>query len=145
MTAMTRHTKPSPRKPRILHGRAGGFTLVEVVIALTIFGVIMVSMGAFGIKFVRAVWGAGLQSTASDLAIQRIETVKSGSLYGNLETQFVGTESSIAGYPGFTRVTHITHIGGNPTDSVDYKVVSVTVSTQRLATPVKKTTIIANF
>ena len=116
-----------------------------MLIALTIFGVVMVNMGVFAVKFTRAVGDAGVKSTASDLAVDRLESVKAAGRYDLLETTFNGTETAIPNFPRFTRTTLIKHIGGQPTDSVDYKIVTVSVLGPKLTTPVTKSTIIGSF
>lgn len=122
-----------------------GMTLVEVLVALTILSVVMLGLGTFTTNFARTVSEAGIKSTASDLVADRLEVVKSGSRYDLLESQFQGTESTIAGHPGFTRRTRILHVGGSPMDSVDYKVVTVEVQAPRLSKPVRKSTVISSF
>jgi prepilin-type N-terminal cleavage/methylation domain-containing protein len=120
-------------------------TLVEVLVALTILSVVMLGLGTFTTNFARTVSEAGIRSTASDLVADRLEVVKSGSRYDLLESQFQGTESTIAGHPGFARRTTILHVGGSPMDSVDYKVVTVEVQAPRLSKPVRKSTVISSF
>jgi hypothetical protein len=39
----------------------------------------------------------------------------------------------------------VLHVGGNPADSVDYKVVTVEVTAPRLSKPVRKSTVISSF
>ena len=51
----------------------------------------------------------------------------------------------MTGYPGFVRQTLVQHVGGAPTDSVDYRVVTVEVRSARLPSPMRKTTLIAAF
>ena len=122
-----------------------GLSLIEVMIALSILGGVLLGMGHFSVLFARTVTEAGTRSTASDLVADRIESVKANGRYDNLETVFNGTESAVSGFSKFSRTTLIRRIGGAPSDSVDYKVVTVTVRGPRLTTPVKKSTIISNF
>jgi prepilin-type N-terminal cleavage/methylation domain-containing protein len=125
--------------------RRRGMTLIEVLIAMTILSVIIIGLGGFSTNFARTVSQTGMKSTASDLVADRIETVKAGGRYDLLETQFQGTESAVTGHPGFTRKTMILRVGGAPTDSVDYKVVTVEVTAARLPKPVRKSTVISSF
>jgi hypothetical protein len=80
-----------------------------------------------------------------ELATDRIEAVKSATKYATIEALYTGTESSIAGFPGFTRQTLIQWIGGGASDLVDYKVVTVIVTGPALKSPIRKTSIIAEF
>jgi type II secretory pathway pseudopilin PulG len=120
-------------------------TLIEVMIAITILAAVMLSLGSFTTAFSRTVTQSNVRSTASDLAVSRMETVKSSGRYDQIETLFQGTESTLQGYPGYSRETQILHIGGSPSDSVDYKVITVVVSAPRLSTPVRKSTVISSF
>ena len=122
-----------------------GMTLIEVMVALTILGVIMIGLGRFTTDFARTVSEAGNRSTASDLVAERLETVKSGGRYDLIESQFQGSETSVVGFKGFARRTMIQHIGGAASDSVDYKVVTVEVTGPRLSKPVRKSTVISSF
>jgi len=122
-----------------------GISLIEVLIALSILGGVLLGMGHFSVLFARTITEAGTRSTASDLVADRIEAVKTNGRYDNLETTFNGTENAVAGFPRFTRRTLIQRIGGAASDSVDYKVVTVTVTAPRLSSPVKKSTVISNF
>lgn len=130
---------------RIRRAARRGMTLVEVMVALTILGIVMLGMGRFTTNFARTVSDAGIRSTASDLVADRLETVKSTGRYDLIESLYQGTESTLPGHPGYTRQTLVAHIGGAPTDSVDYKVVTVSVSAPRMTTPVKKSTVISSF
>src|SRR6185312_5982469 len=87
--------------------------------------------------------GTGYEmSMAGDLAVARVEQIKAYPVYASLEAKFVATESGIAGYPGFTRRTYITHTS---TSRTDYKTVTVVVTAVQLSSPMKKTSIIAAF
>jgi prepilin-type N-terminal cleavage/methylation domain-containing protein len=120
-------------------------TLVEVLVALAILGIVILGMGRYAVGFARTVSEANIRSIASDLVADRIETVKSYGRYATLETTYAGTETSIPGYRGYARTTRILRVGGTPRDSVDYKVVTVSVTGPQFATPVKKSTVIPSF
>ena len=125
--------------------KRSGLSLIEVLIALSILGGVLLGMGHFSVLFARTVTEAGTRSTASDLVADRLESVKANGRYDNLETVFNGTEAAVTNFSKFRRTTLIRRIGGAPSDSVDYKVVTVTVTGPRLVTPVKKSTIISSF
>jgi prepilin-type N-terminal cleavage/methylation domain-containing protein len=132
-------------RTRTRRGARRGMTIVEVLVALTVLGVVMIGMGRYTADFARTVSQAGVRSSASDLVVDRIETIKASGRYDILETTYSGIESGIPGYTGFTRRTQIVHRGGTAADSVDYKIVTVSVTGPRLTTPVKKTTVISSF
>lgn len=122
-----------------------GMTLIEVMVALTILAIVMIGLGRFTTDFARTVSEAGNRSTASDLVAERLETVKSGGRYDLIETQFQGNETTIVGFGGFARRTMVNHVGGAPSDSVDYKVITVEVTGPRLSKAVRKSTVISSF
>jgi Tfp pilus assembly protein PilV len=119
-------------------------TLFEVMIALVILGLVMLGMGSFVVRFVRGTRTASTVSTALDLVNDRIEAVKGAPTYAAIDTM-ARTEASVAGYPGFTRVTMVTHTGGGSSAVVDYRAVTVTCTGPGMTSPVKKSTFIAKF
>lgn len=129
------------RRRRTTHRRAG-MTLVEVIMSLVILSGALLGLGRFVTTYSHSTSNVATSSVASDLVTDRLETVKSFQKYANLESTYAGTESSISGYPGFTRVTTILRV--NSTSS-DYKLVTVTVSNPAMPTAVKKSTAIAAF
>lgn len=127
------------------NGKRAGFTLIEVIVATVIILSVTLGMGVFMVQFVRAVSSAAVRTTANELVADRLEDVKGATRYSTIATVYAGTESSIPNYPGFTRQTIVTRIGGAPPDLYDYQTVTVIVSGQGLRTPVKKSTVIGAF
>jgi len=119
-----------------------GLTLIETLIALAILTGAMLGMGTFVSRLSHSSGTGYEMSMAGDLAVARLEQVKAYPVYGSLEAKFVATETGIAGYPGFTRQTFITHTS---TTRADYKTVTVVVTASALSTPMKKTSVIAAF
>jgi Tfp pilus assembly protein PilV len=122
-----------------------GITMVEVVMAIVILTVCLLSMGVFVGKFAKATRVMNTRSTASELVADRIEEVKGATRYGAVDSVYAGTENNISGNPGFTRRTIVQHVGGGAPDLDDYKVVTVVVTSPQLVNPSKKTTIISAF
>ena len=118
-----------------------GMTLIEVLMALVILTGALLGMGRFITSFSHATSDGTLTSTAADLVLDRLEYVKATKPYPSLPS-YAATEASIAGYPGFTRVTQISRTNNS---QFDYTAITVTVSHPSLQTPVKKSTIIAAF
>ncbi|MEP6690239.1 MAG: prepilin-type N-terminal cleavage/methylation domain-containing protein [Gemmatimonadaceae bacterium] len=125
-------------------GSRRGMTLFEVIVALVILGLVMLGMGRFVVQFVRGTRTASTVSTAIDLVSDRIEIVKGAATFAGIDSMAT-TENSLVGYPGFQRVTMVTHTGGGATDLVDYRAVTVTVTGPGMQSPVKKSTFIAKF
>lgn len=121
-----------------------GLSLVEIMIAIVILSVVLLGMGRYMVDFSRAVRKSESRTVAVNLASQRISEIRASPNYSGLETNYGTTESSISGFPGYTRSTVITHVGGpRPTYTNDYKTVTVTVTGPGLSAPVKKTIVVA--
>jgi prepilin-type N-terminal cleavage/methylation domain-containing protein len=121
--------------------RRSGMTLIEVMIALVILTGALLGMGKFITSFSHATSDGALSSVASDLVLDRLETIKGSNSYALLDS-YNATEMTIPGFTGYKRVTQVTRTLNATTD---YKAVTVTVSNPGLNTPVKKSTIIAAF
>jgi prepilin-type N-terminal cleavage/methylation domain-containing protein len=122
-----------------------GMTLVEVMIALVLMTSVMLGMGAFMAKYGHAVGTSSAKASARELVAERLEYVKGATQYPSIETTYGGVETSIAGYPGFTRRTLVMRVGGKPSDKFDHKVITVIVNGPGLDKPVKKTSVISAF
>lgn len=133
-----------PRSVERARGRAG-MTLVEVLIAVVILGGAVLSMGGYMTQFQRAVSESNARAVGSQLAADRLELVKGWTNYLTLKATYEGTEAVLPGFPGYSRRTVITHVGGGARDLVDYYMVTVIVTSPRLSTPVKHSTAIARF
>jgi prepilin-type N-terminal cleavage/methylation domain-containing protein len=133
----------------LIHARSAGqmrrgMTLIETLVAVVILGTALVGLGNFMARFSHATRVAGLQQRALDLASDRIDSVKHSSTYVSIDTmaatQMVSADSAL-----YQVQTMVQHIGGAPTDSLDYKVITVAVTIPSLTTPLRKTTMIAAF
>jgi len=123
-----------------------GVSLVELIVALSIIGGALLSLADFSIRFARSASVSRAQSTAVELAVDRIETIKSYNNYLALDSVFTATETSISGYPGFTRQTVLKRIGGVAPDTLeDYTAVTVIVTSTQLPDTERKTTFIAAY
>ncbi len=123
-----------------------GFTLVETIVALLILGGALLGLALFVSRMAHAGTDSNLVGTANELAVDRIETIKSHLTYATIDA-YAGTESSIPGQgnAGFVRQTIIRHVGGGTADSVDYRVVTVVVTNPAMTDTIRKTTVIAAF
>jgi len=129
----------------LLTAERPGMTLVEVVIALLMLTVCLLSMSVFVGRFAKATRLMNTRNTASELVADRIEDVKGAVRYSAIDSIYAVTETSVTGAPGFTRRTLVAHIGGGAPDLDDYKVVTVIVTSPQLVSASKKTTIISAF
>jgi prepilin-type N-terminal cleavage/methylation domain-containing protein len=124
--------------------RRRGVTLIEIMISVVILSVVLLGMGRYLVTFSRTVRASEARTMAVTLASGRISEIRASPNYAGLETNYATTEATIAGFPGFTRSTVITHVGGpRPTYTNDYKTVTVTVNGPGLSASIKKTIIVA--
>jgi Tfp pilus assembly protein PilV len=131
------------RAPR-MGPRPLGVSLIEIMIAMVILTTVLLGMGRYMVDFSRAVRKSESRTVAINLASQRLSEVRASPNYSGLETAYQATESSITGFPGYTRATVIVRTGGpRPTYTNDYKTVTVTVTGPGLTLPIKKTIIVA--
>lgn len=125
-------------------------TLIEVMFAIVILSGVMLALSRFGTAFSKATNNAAELAVASDLASARLEIIKAHGDYSTLVSTFDGTTEtssssaspSMSGYDGYTRSTAVVFVAN---DSLDYAVVTVTVSSDLLSSPMAKSVAIAAF
>lgn len=132
---LTHETAPETRR-----AKSGGFTLVEVTIALVILAVAVLGMAASAGVLGRYSAEAEIRALAMQAVQDRISLVKVDPRYAELETLYAGEESNLPGLDGFTRKTTVTRVnqmvpGGG---TLDYKVVSVVVTGDELTEPLSR-------
>jgi prepilin-type N-terminal cleavage/methylation domain-containing protein len=121
-----------------------GFTLVEVVVASVILTAALLAMAGFTVKYQQSDAVARMRVRAQQLANERLELVRSTTPYIALDTM-VATESTMSLAPGYSRVTQVSRVGGTPTDTVDYKVVTVKVNLPGGRGTIAKTSFVGAF
>lgn len=122
-----------------------GMTLIEVMMAITILAGAMLSIAVFMGKFAHAVAVSDVRNTATEIAAQRLEEIKTATRYAAIDSAYPGVTDLSPQYPGYTRTTIVSHTGGTAPALYDYRTVTVVVSNARLDVPVKRSTIIAAF
>jgi len=125
-------------------GAERGMTLIEIIIALTILAVVILGMGQFAFNFSRTERQSEARTIAVFLADQRLSEIRSSPNYAGIDSTYGVTEATITGFTGYSRSTTIVHTGGPRPQTDDYKTVTVTVTAPTLATPVKKTIVVAS-
>ena len=121
-----------------------GFTLIEVIVAAVILSTALLAMAGFTVRYQQTESRFRRIARAQELASARLETVRSASPYASLDTM-ARTESTISGYPGYTRITVVARVGGTPTETVDYRAVTVKVLTPGSTQYVTKSSTVAAF
>lgn len=126
------------------HDSRAGFTMVEVIVASVILGAALLAMAGFTVRYQQSDNAVRLVNRAQQAANERLEIVRTAVPYASLDTMTT-TESTIPSFPGYTRVTQVTRVGGAPADTVDYRVITVRVTTPGVARTVTKSSIIGAF
>lgn len=119
-----------------------GFTLIEVILALTILLVVLMLLATSTGRTVHTAATASAQASAQELAMDRIESIRADPRYDALDTLYTGTETSFPTLPGYTRTTRIVHVGGLG-QANDYKAITVSVTGPGLTAPVARSTTVA--
>ena len=121
-----------------------GFTMIEVIVASVILGAALLAMAGFTVRYQQVDASARVINRAQQAANERLERVRTAQPYLSLDTMAT-TESVVAGYPGYIRQTIVTRVGGSATDTVDYRIVTVRVTTPGVARVVSKTSTVGAF
>ena len=117
-----------------------GFTLTEVILAMAILLVVIVSLITMTGKTVHVTATSDREQAAIQLATDRTDQVRSDPNYAALDTAYGKTETSLASYPGFVRRTTVVR---TTTSGNDYKKFTVTVTGPGLLTAVTRTVTVA--
>ena len=134
-----------PAVPRARHG----MSLVEVIVAMIILTGVLLVLGAFSAKFAQANGQAHLVITANEIATARLDEIRTQPTYASLNllaTPPQTPDSIKTDNTTFVRRTFVRRVGGiAATDSVDYKLLTVTVSHPSMSKVISKTTAIAAY
>jgi len=117
-----------------------GFTLIEVMVALVILMAVMVQFVVMTGKATNTTATSQRSEAAIELAMDRIDQIRSDPNYGHLDSLYVGTESSFPSLPGVQRQTTAVH---DSTATTNYKIFTVQVTGPGISTTVSRTTIVA--
>jgi len=132
-------TPSVPSDPR------SGFTLVEVVVAMSIILVGMLGLGAAGGGMIHSAIQLELEEVALQAVEDRLTKVSMDPRYEVLDSIYGGSEPDPDGLEGFTRHTSIVRtqetVSGGGT--FDYQQVNVEISGPGLAEPVSRLTVLA--
>lgn len=121
-------TSPAPR---------GGFTLVEVLLALVMLGILTLGLMSNSARMLHGVSEERGRTQAAAAADARIARARVWPNYATLDSAFVGVENNTP-FPGWTRATTITRTGGSGQPS-DFKRVTVVVTGPGIPAPISRT------
>jgi Tfp pilus assembly protein PilV len=135
---------PRPWKIRTMLRRRSGMSLVEVIVAMMLLVGVVLVLGGFSAQFARATAQAHLIVMANELAAKRLDALKQQPSYSAIDS-LAKTDTVSSDFSQYSIKTQIVRIGGAVTDSVDYKLVTVTVTHPAMKKTVTKTTAVAAF
>ncbi len=107
--------------------RERGFTMIEVILALSILLVVMMMLASTTGRALHTAATTQSQQTAIQLAMDKIDQVRNDPNYDGLESAYAKTDTTFTGLPGFRRVTSIVRTGGQGQTN-DYKKITVVVT-----------------
>ena len=119
-------------------------SLVEVIVAMMLLVGVVLVLGGFSAQFARATAQAHLIVTANELAATRLDAVRQQPSYSAIDS-LARLDTVKADFASFALRTQLLRIGGGITDTVDYKLVTVTVTHPAMRKVVIKTTAVAAF
>ncbi|MFN0098638.1 MAG: prepilin-type N-terminal cleavage/methylation domain-containing protein [Gemmatimonadaceae bacterium] len=117
-----------------------GFTLIEIVMAMAILLIVMLTLVTMTGRAVHVSTIAEREQAAIQMATDRTDEIRTNPVYAALDSLYEGTESTFSTLPGFSRVTQIERITSS---GQDYKKVTVTVNGPGLSAPISRTVAVA--
>jgi type II secretion system protein I len=116
--------------------RRNGFTLVEVMLAISILGLATMGLMSATGRMIRTVSDDRVRTIASAAADARIALIRQWPTYATIDSAFEATEAATP-ETGWTRTTVVERVGG-PADDEDYKRITVTVTGPGLPQPARR-------
>ncbi len=132
------------RRVRVRSLNRKGMTLVEIIVAMMLLVGVVLVLGGFSAKFAQATAQAHFVVAANELASTRLDAVRQQPTYAAIDS-LVRTDSVKADFSTYSVRTQMVRVGGGVLDSVDYKMVTVTVKHPAMRKIVTKTTAVAAF
>lgn len=123
------------------HKSEGGFTLIEVLLAVTMLATLTLALMSNSAKMIRGVTDDRTRTLAATSADERIARVRVWPNYATLEATFVAVENDTP-LPGWTRTTTMTRTGTSGGIN-DFKRATVVVTGPGLPVPISRSVALA--
>lgn len=120
----------------------GGFTLVEVIVAMVILSVAVLGLASSATRLTTSAASAELRALALESAEDQIGRVRLDPRYGGLDTLYSGVQDDLFGIQGLTRTTTVVHVQQTSPHPLDYKRITVTVTGPMLNPPISRLIVI---
>ena len=125
-------------------GQRGGFTIVEILLALLLLSFVVLGFQAATGEIIHYAARSDRELVATQLAEDRLDLIRLDPDYEALESRYELTESAIPGFPGLTRQTVIARTETTlPTGLLDFQRITVTLSGDGLRLPIARTVVVA--
>ena len=116
-----------------------GFTMVEVMISLTLLTIVMLGLGKFMVSFLRNSGRANALNVAAAVAQERVNLIEADPRYTAVNSLYgTGATADTTGFPGFPRMRRRTTIARDQTGSPARDFTTITV---RVTDPSMKDTV----
>jgi Tfp pilus assembly protein PilV len=124
---------------------SGGFTFVELVVAMTMLLFVVLGSALASARLLHASADAEIEAKVLQALEDHVAKIRMDSNYGELETNYEGTQSGLTGLPGFTRTTTVTHTEATSSSggTIDYKTIDVAVSGPFQGSPLTRRIVVA--
>jgi prepilin-type N-terminal cleavage/methylation domain-containing protein len=119
-----------------------GFTLIEVMLAVVILGIVLAGVARYNGQFLHTVSTSTVRTIAAEVARERISLVDMDPSYTTLAATWAGDSTNFPGYPRMRRLTTVSRVTGN-TPPRDYTVITVRVSEPTMGQAIDVTTVVA--
>jgi prepilin-type N-terminal cleavage/methylation domain-containing protein len=119
-----------------------GFTLIEVMLAVVLLAIVLVSIARYTGQFLHTVSTSSVRTVAAEVARERISLVDMDPSYTTLAATWAGTQTGFPGYPSMSRITTVSRVTGT-TPPRDYTVVTVRVTEPTMGQAIDVTTVVA--
>lgn len=105
-----------------------GFTLIEVLIAVALLSIAVVSLGHFMGTYQKATANATMLSTMTSIAKERIELVRGDPRYTTMTARYgAGASADTTGFPGYSIIRRRTFVTRDQTGAPARDRTTVTV------------------
>ena len=105
-----------------------GFTVVEILVAVVILGVLAVGVARFSAGFATAMTNSSVRVVAAGVALDRMQLIRADPDYVNLVAQYnAGSGADTTGFPDFPRMHRLTYLVRDQSGSPARDRITITV------------------
>lgn len=117
-----------------------GFTLVEIMVSLTILSVVLLGLVSSTARLERSVQVHESRTLAIEMVEEQLAQIQFDPDYENLEDEYEGEIAPIDAHPDFVRTTEGLRVQA---DGTDHTIFTVTVEGPGVGDPVSRTIVVA--